>query len=228
LDLGPEMVIGLLIRAPVVLFSLTIHEFMHGWVAYRCGDDTAYEAGRLTLNPLPHLDVLGTICLFFGPIGWAKPVPVNPANFNYETRRRDEILVSGAGVAANFAIAVVLALAARALVARGLAPDPEVRSAQTIAWAMMGTAVLINFGLAVFNLIPLFPLDGSHILENLLPLNAAIRYAAFRRYAPFLLLGLVLVNRSAGFLAWPIFKLTEVFAGLDGAYALFSSLFRFG
>ena len=164
----------------------------------------------------------------FAPIGWAKPVPVNPANFNYATRRRDEILVSGAGVAANFMIAVILALAARLLVARGLVPDPEVRSAQTIAWAMMGTAVLINFGLAVFNLIPLAPLDGSHILQNLLPMNAAIRYANFRRYAPFVLLGLVMVNWHTGLLWWPIFKLTEVFAGLDGTYALFSSLSRFG
>jgi Zn-dependent protease len=227
LDFGPEMVIGLLIRAPVVLFSLTIHEFMHGWVAYRCGDDTAYRAGRLTLNPIAHLDPIGTICLFLGPIGWAKPVPIDPANFNYETRRRDEILVSGAGVAANFAIAVVLALAARALVARGLVPDSEVRDVQAVLWAMLGSAVLINFGLAIFNLIPLFPLDGSHILQNLLPLNAAIRYAEFRRVAPFILLGLVLVNRSIGFLAWPIFRLTEVFAGPLGADTLFSSLFRF-
>jgi hypothetical protein len=101
---------GMLIRAPVIFFALTIHEFMHAWTAWKCGDDTALRAGRVTFNPLAHLDPVGTVLLFFGPIGWAKPVPVDPTNFDYETRRRDEILVSGAGVTANFVLGAASAL----------------------------------------------------------------------------------------------------------------------
>jgi len=225
LDFGPEMWIDLLIRAPVVLLSLTIHEFMHGYVAYRCGDDTAYRAGRLTLNPLAHLDPIGTICLFFGPIGWAKPVPVNP--YNYRHPRRDDILVSGAGIAANFLIAAVFALVARVLVLRGFYPDATTHDVPTILWAMLGNVVFLNFGLAIFNLIPLFPLDGSHILQNLLPEGAGDRFAGLRQIAPLLLLGVVLLNRHTPLLAWPIFHLIEFFGGSHGASALIESLFLF-
>ncbi len=95
--------IALAIRAIAVISALTFHEFAHAWAAYRAGDETAYRMGRLSLNPLVHLDPLGTIFLFFGPIGWAKPVPVNPAN--YRNPRRDDIIVSVAGVSANVLLA---------------------------------------------------------------------------------------------------------------------------
>ena len=206
---------GLLLRLPVVLFALTVHEFMHGWVAHKCGDDTALHAGRLTLNPLPHLDFLGTLCLMFAPIGWAKPVPVNPANFAYETRRRDEILVSGAGVAANFAMGIGFALLIR-FIGPTLATAGEVAP---IVLTILFFGAFINFGLAVFNLLPIPPLDGSHILENLLPAGAAIRFREFRRYGMFLLLGFVflshLVGRSTGvsLLGYPISRLVYIFSG---------------
>jgi len=215
--LDEEFVRGLILRLPVVLFALTVHEFMHGWVAHKCGDDTALDAGRLTLNPLPHLDFLGTLCLMFAPIGWAKPVPVNPANFAYETRRRDEILVSGAGVAANFAMGVGFALLIRFL-APTLATGGDVAA---IVFQILFFGALINFGLAIFNLLPIPPLDGSHILENLLPLNAAIRFREFRRYGIFLLVGFVLLSRSVGratgvsILGYPIFKLIHFFSGFE-------------
>lgn len=205
----------LLLRAPVVLFALTIHEFMHGWVAYKCGDDTAYRAGRLTLNPLVHLDLIGTICLFFAPIGWAKPVPVNPMNYNHP--RRDDILVSGAGVTANFAMGIVCALALR-LLGGDIWAIGEVGP---ILYNMIFLGGIINFGLAVFNLLPIPPLDGSHILQNLLPPNLAIRFAAIQRYGAMVLLAFVLGNRylssALGFslLGYPIFKLMQVFAGPD-------------
>jgi Zn-dependent protease len=205
------MITQLLIRMPVVVFSLVIHEYMHGYVAWRCGDDTALRAGRLTLNPLPHLDLIGTLCLMFAPIGWAKPVPVNPYNFNRP--RRDEILVSGAGVAANFLVAAVLALTVRFLVAAHMGPQPGISS---IAWAMMSNAILINFGLFVFNLVPVYPLDGSHILKELLPARLAIRFGEISRYGIFLLIGVVLLNRYTGFLLWPVIMLTLGFAGVDG------------
>jgi Zn-dependent protease len=219
-------IVDLLLRAPVIFFSLTIHEFMHAWTAWKCGDDTAQRAGRLTLNPLAHLDPIGTIALFIGPIGWAKPVPVQFTELNYETRRRDEILITGAGVATNFAVAAALALLARFLVAKGLAPEPpgvyDQRSIASILWAMMGEAVFINFALAMFNLLPLYPLDGSHIMRNILPLNAAIVYHNHRKLTTAILAVIVLANWLVfGFLSWPVFRLMLLFAGADGASSLF-------
>jgi len=205
-----------MLRLPVVLFALTIHEVMHAWVALKCGDDTALRAGRITLNPLAHLDPIGTLCLMFAPIGWAKPVPVNPANFAYETRRRDEILVSGAGIAANFAMGVGFAL-----ILRFFGPALLVMSeVGPVVFDIVLVACVVNFGLAVFNLLPIPPLDGSHILQNLLPLNLAIRFAKLRRYGIILVVAFVLLNRyiaqAAGvsLLGYPIGKLIELFSGL--------------
>ncbi len=213
-----ESVRRLILRLPMVLFALTIHEFMHAWVALKCGDDTALRAGRITLNPLAHLDPLGTICLIFGPIGWAKPVPVNRANFNYETARRDDMLVSGAGIAANFTLGVACALVLR-FFGSHLSAMTEV--GPTIV-GMVFAGALVNFALAVFNLLPIPPLDGSHILRDLLPLNAAIRFDEFRRHGIFILLLFVIVDRfvvaeilGTSLLGYPIYWLTEVFSGID-------------
>jgi Zn-dependent protease len=209
--------VGLVLRLPVVLFSLTIHEFMHAWTAYKCGDDTAYRMGRVTLNPLPHLDPIGTLCLMFAPIGWAKPVPINPANFDYQTRNRSEALVSVAGVAANLCLAAMLALVARVLVWQGVLYEGGLGE---ILWRILALAVIVNFGLGVFNLLPIFPLDGSHLARLFLPLHLADRYVQLQRYGILLLIGVVVVNRSTGFLIWPILGLTELFAGSDGTRAI--------
>jgi len=210
-------IVGLVLRLPVVLFSLTIHEFMHAWTAYKCGDDTAYRMGRVTLNPLPHLDLLGTLALLFAPIGWAKPVPIQPMNFRRP--RRDDILVSGAGVAANFALGIACGLTLRF----AGAPLAGTGRLGALFLSLIYIGCFINFGLAVFNLLPVPPLDGSHILEHLLPRRLAARYALFRRKAAMALVGLIVVNYflsdALGFspLGYPTFRLVRLFAGADWA-----------
>jgi Zn-dependent protease len=200
----------LAIRMPVVLLALTVHEFMHGYVAWRCGDDTAKHMGRLTLNPLAHLDLLGTICLMLAPIGWAKPVPVNPYNFRHPSR--DDILVSLAGVASNFAMAAVAGLILRGLIHFNYQP-----TTQMAAWGIMALilAVKLNLGLCFFNLLPIAPLDGHHVVRELLPYPAKERFMEFSRYGPIILLALVLLSNGSGlsFLMYPIDFFARIFIG---------------
>ncbi|GIX46709.1 MAG: peptidase M50 [Candidatus Tectimicrobiota bacterium] len=171
---------------PVFLLALTLHEFAHAWTAWRYGDPTPRLAGRLTLNPLRHLDPLGTLCLFLAYVGWAKPVPVNPAYF---THRRAELYVSLAGIVANFLQAVGYALLWHFV-------PLTAPAALALAWhRFLWLGVLINLSLALFNLLPLFPLDGAHVLKHLLPRPQAQRFQAFgQRYGAALLVGLLLVG----------------------------------
>lgn len=205
---------------PVVLLSLTVHEFMHGYTAWRCGDPTAKSLGRLTLNPLAHLDLLGTICLMFAPIGWAKPVPINPYNFHHP--RRDDILVSVAGVAANFVLAATAGLILRYLVLFHYYPNPTLSLAA--AWGIVALllAVKLNLGLCFFNLLPIAPLDGHHVVRELLPYPARARFMEFSRYGPIILLGLVLLSSGSGlsFLMYPINFFTRLFVGEQAANLL--------
>lgn len=156
---------------PAVLIALTFHEFAHGWVALRLGDHTARNAGRLTLNPVPHLDPIGTLLLFVVGFGWAKPVPVNPFNFRGDVKK-GLMYVSFAGPGANlvlaFAGAVALGVVMGATGALG-----DVQSFQAFHHSFLGRSlealILVNLILAFFNLIPVPPLDGSKILAGLLP-----------------------------------------------------------
>lgn len=202
--------IGLLIFVPPAILSLCMHEMMHAWVALRCGDPTARDEGRVTLNPLAHLDPLGTLCLLFAPIGWAKPVPVMPENFR--NRRRGEILVSLAGVASNLVAALLLSVGFRLLVQSGYKPVGAVGAAAVL---MLYRAILVNFGLALFNLLPIAPLDGHHVVRELLPSPARERFMEYSRYGWILLLGLVLLENGAGMklLFYPVGLLMNYFAG---------------
>jgi Zn-dependent protease len=195
---------------PAVLFSLTIHEFMHAWTAWKCGDDTALRQGRVSLNPLVHLDLLGTLCLFVGPVGWAKPVPVQRYNFN--NPRRDDILVSGAGVAANLALAILLVVAARLMLSQGWVPQGEMGKA---ILGIIGWGIMNNFGLAMFNLLPFHPLDGSHVFSQLLPARAHIWFEDNRKMGMVALGILLLINWLVwpGFLYWPAIYLMVFLTG---------------
>lgn len=175
-----------------LVMSVVIHEVAHGYVANMLGDPTARLQGRLTLNPISHLDLFGSILLpallviSSSPFlfGWAKPVPYNPYNFT-RGGRWGEALVAGAGPAVNIVIALVFALVARLLI--GI--DPAVAS---LAFSI----VLINVMLAIFNMIPIPPLDGSKVLAAILPASLALQYAQFRRALegnPFLGFGVVIL-----------------------------------
>ncbi|HUT33815.1 MAG TPA: site-2 protease family protein [Planctomycetota bacterium] len=175
--MGKFDLMEMLLRVPPLLLALTVHEFAHAWMAWRCGDPTAKNLGRLTFNPLVHLDPIGALCLLFGPFGWAKPVPVNP--YNFRNPRRDDILVSLAGVAANLLTAIALALLIR--LAGHLGFNPLTSRVVWTLWLMVHVLLLMSLGLFLFNLIPVPPLDGSHVLRNLLPRDMAI---AYERAAP--------------------------------------------
>jgi Zn-dependent protease len=166
-----------LLLVPVLLFSFVVHEYAHAWVARREGDDTAEKLGRITMNPLPHIDLFGTLIIpamliatkagFL--IGWAKPVPVVPSNF---TRgRRSQVYVAGAGVTANFLLALILTPVVVLLIhAERASPGAEWLGQLRL---MAEVGISLNFLLVVFNLLPLPPLDGWTVMQNMLPVRIA-------------------------------------------------------
>ena len=172
---------GFLALAVSLLVGFPIHEASHAWVAYRLGDDTARRLGRLSLNPLVHLDPLGSIMLLVAGIGWAKPVPVNPYNLRYGPRVGNA-LVAGAGPLSNLLMATLVAIPWRLGVWDG-AP----------AWAStaLTTFVAINVLLCVFNLIPLAPLDGNSVLYGIVGETGAAILAPLRTFGPMILMGLL-------------------------------------
>lgn len=183
-----DTILQVIILAPPLLLALTVHEFAHGYVAFRLGDPTARALGRLTLNPLKHLDPLGTIAFFIFHIGWAKPVPVNPSYF--KNPQKDMLWVALAGPATNLIMAIISALMTKALWLL----------AQIIPYSAMAEAVLIplnstliasvwiNLVLCIFNFLPVPPLDGSRILAGILPPDLARSYASIERYGFILLI----------------------------------------
>lgn len=174
----------IVLMAVPVLFSITVHEVCHGYVAYLFGDPTAKSQGRLTLNPIKHIDPVGLLVLFITRmVGWAKPVPVDYRYF--KNPRRDMIWVSLAGPASNLILAFITAVVLKA--SGGLLVHTYFEPLIPMAQIM----VVINVGLAIFNLIPIPPLDGSHILSGLLPLNMAYTYSKIQPYGFIILLALV-------------------------------------
>ena len=198
---------GFLLLAPVVLFSMVAHEYAHGYAALKQGDPTAYQLGRLTWNPIKHIDPFMTILLplltWYGSggsfmFGGAKPVPVVPKN--YRDYKRGDIIVSLAGIAVNLLLVVVCSvlIVGLGLIGKGVAPAAETLA---LVQRMMVWGIIFNLILAFFNLIPIPPLDGSHVMKYLLPPAWALRYQQFGRYGILLLLVLIATNVGRPFFA---------------------------
>lgn len=207
------------IRIVVLVYSVIVHECAHGWAALSLGDPTARDSGRLTFNPLPHIDPVGSIVVplllsFTGSImlGWAKPVPVDPRRLNRPFE--DHPKVAAAGPASNLALALVSSVLLGLALAAGLRPGtgPE-------DWllTMLQTAIVINVVLALFNLLPLPPLDGSWILMRFLGPDARRRYLGLHRYGIAIVVGFLLLLRYTPAGGW-------FSAGISGAIDPFFSL----
>lgn len=201
---------------PMVL-SLSVHEWAHAWSAYRLGDDTAALQGRLTLNPASHIDPFGTILLpLMGiPFGWAKPVPVNPARFRRDVHMGTGMaLTAAAGPLSNVALAIGCAVVYGALFRFA----PELVQAERGLQVFLGYGIALNVSLALFNLLPIPPLDGSRIAERFIPQGLRSMWDSLQRFGPLLLLVFFVAGR--GVLAAPrealmglMVKLASVVAG---------------
>ena len=207
---------SLLLIAPPILLALTFHEYAHAFVAYRYGDDTAKQSGRLTLNPLAHLDPLGTIMIFLVHFGWAKPVPVNPNRL--KNPKKNMLWISAAGPLANMVLALISGILLRLVF--GVMGAPEQHSIAGLLILMVMLSLKINLALAIFNVLPIAPLDGSKILFGLLPPKYEGLIFPLERYGPFILIGLILLGRFSGVsilggLIWPFVEFfSGIFAGI--------------
>lgn len=214
---------------PVLLFSVVAHEYAHAWTALRQGDQTAYSLGRLTFNPVPHLDPFMSVIFPIGlyiltslsgspwTFGAAKPVPINPRN--YRNYRRGDLIVSSAGIVANLLIAIGCGalFVALGLVAARL---PALLGTFGTLQRMMAMGIFLNVLLAFFNLIPIPPLDGSHLLYHVLPPAWGARYRQLGRFGFMVLMVTFLIPGLWQVLLWPVGLVTSIAHAAIGGYTL--------
>jgi Zn-dependent protease len=203
----------------VIAFSL--HEWAHAYSAWKLGDDTAKREGRLTVNPIPHIDPFGLILILFGPFGWAKPVPVNPLRFR-GNKRLGMVLVSAAGPFVNLVLAIVFALIFYTVAQSGMLDNMHEKAAEAIVLTLR-FSVLINCALFVFNLLPIHPLDGSKIVRFLSPRRWDEFFYKLEMYGPWLLLLLIFIPGFSRILLG--FPLALVLTGIEELALLILSLF---
>ena len=208
------MVENLLLLIPPILLAITFHEYAHGWMALKFGDPTAKMLGRLSLNPLVHLDPIGTLMLFIVHFGWAKPVPVDPRYFS--DPKRQMIWVALAGPIANMILAFI-----SGILIIGFSSSNLMFNSQTAFFAnMLVYSLQINLALAIFNMLPIPPLDGSKILRGLLPYRYEYISNTLEQFGPWILFSLILIGMMSGFSLFWLFMSPFV--------RFFSSLFTLG
>jgi Zn-dependent protease len=194
----------LIITAPPFLFALTFHELAHGYTAWKLGDPTAKDQGRLTMNPLKHLDPFGVLAFFIMKIGWAKPVPVNPGYFR--DPQKGMLLTALAGPVANLLLAVISAMLVKILAAIPITSQFMFNLINPM-FDMIAASVWINVMLAVFNCLPIPPLDGSKVLMGVLPAEQAASYARLEPYG-FIILLVLFYMGILGKVIMPIINFT--------------------
>ncbi len=203
--------VDMILLAPPILVALTFHEFAHGYVALRFGDPTAKMAGRLTLNPLSHLDPIGTIMLFVVHFGWAKPVPVDPRYFR--NPKQDMLWVALAGPGANMVLAFISGILL-SMLGRG-----SLFGSHNMLLIMLQYSLFINLALAVFNMLPIPPLDGSKVLRGLLPYKYQHIADQMEMYGPWALMGLIMMG---------IYTDRSIFGAFIGPFVkFFAEMFTF-
>lgn len=213
--------VELLLLIPIILFSLSAHEFAHGYTAFMLGDETARNYGRLTLNPLKHIDPLGFLMLLFAGFGWAKPVPVSTRHM--KNSRWGFVLVSLAGPFTNLVIATVSAflyfssiVVQYHLVANGF-DGKQILTICSLVQSFFALSVSLNVGYAVFNMIPIPPLDGSRLLTACMPRKAAIWFFKYEHIIQLVLFALIILDVLNGPISYAIrfvIGLIESFVGL--------------
>jgi Zn-dependent protease len=200
------------ILIPVIIFALSFHEFSHGWMANRYGDPTAKNVGRLTLNPMAHLDIFGSLALYLMGFGWAKPVPVDPRYL--ANPKRDMMWIALAGPVSNLIVALISGILLSILLRLGLV------GGQSPLLMVLIMSLQINLVLAIFNFLPIPPLDGSRILEGLIPYKYNNELVKFEYYGPRILMGLILLSM---FTRFNIFSVI-----ISPIMTIFLKLFTFG
>ncbi|MFX0139924.1 MAG: site-2 protease family protein [Candidatus Hodarchaeota archaeon] len=206
---------------PPILLALTVHEYFHGYIALRMGDPTAKFAGRLTFNPIKHIDIFGLIAFVLFRFGWAKPVPIQPHNFR--DLKKGILYSSLAGPTSNFVLAILFGLILRVF--------PTNINVLMPIHAMLGGGLILNLIFCAFNLIPIPPLDGSHVLFSLLPPGYEYIKHWLERYGFILLIGLISFDRITGIpilwgWIWPFVRLFgQLFAGSAAFWTFITKFF---